>query len=251
MFSAIRKRVTYVNVAMTVALVFAMSGGAYAAGKYLITSTKQISPKVLKSLVGKTGPAGANGAPGTAGPLGPAGPQGPAGAKGETGATGAAGSEGKEGPEGKEGKEGPEGKEGTFGGQQLPAGKTLTGQWAASGYGEAGYGVEGEGFAATAVTYALPAELGSNSGPEVSRYYKEGEKPSPGSGCTGNALEPGAEPGYLCVFASTEVNVSPTARPLIEVTSAEGLVQTGFQIRAYSDTKGPIIASGGWAVASK
>jgi hypothetical protein len=73
MFSAIRKRVTYTNVAMTVALVFAMSGGAYAAGKYLIVSTKQISPKVLKSLVGKTGKAGANGAPGAAGPARAAG----------------------------------------------------------------------------------------------------------------------------------------------------------------------------------
>ena len=59
--AAIRKRVTYANVAMTLALVFAMSGGAYAS-KYLITSTKQISPKVLKTLkgaAGKTGPAGA------------------------------------------------------------------------------------------------------------------------------------------------------------------------------------------------
>jgi hypothetical protein len=29
---------------MTIALVFAMSGGAYAANHFLITSTKQISP---------------------------------------------------------------------------------------------------------------------------------------------------------------------------------------------------------------
>jgi hypothetical protein len=52
MFSTIRKRITYANVALTLTLVFAMSGGAYAAGKYLITSTKQISPKVLASLKG-------------------------------------------------------------------------------------------------------------------------------------------------------------------------------------------------------
>ena len=53
MFSKIRKRFSYTNVVLTIALVFAMSGGAYAAKKYLITSTSQISPKVLKSLQGK------------------------------------------------------------------------------------------------------------------------------------------------------------------------------------------------------
>jgi Collagen triple helix repeat (20 copies) len=82
------KRLTYANVAATLALVFSMSGGALAASKYLITSTKQISPKVLKSLKGK------NGQPGTAGPAGAAGKEGPAG---------------KEGTVGKEGKEGPAG----------------------------------------------------------------------------------------------------------------------------------------------
>jgi hypothetical protein len=48
MISLIKKRLSYANVAMTLALVFAMSGGAYAACHFTITSTKQISPKVLK-----------------------------------------------------------------------------------------------------------------------------------------------------------------------------------------------------------
>ena len=77
MFSRIRRRFTYANVAVTLALVFAMTGGAYAAKRYVITSTKQISPTVLKRLAGKGGPAGANGAQG---------PAGAAGAKGENGA---------------------------------------------------------------------------------------------------------------------------------------------------------------------
>src|ERR1700733_9632268 len=124
MLSAIRRRVTFANVAMTVALVFAMSGGAYAAGKYLITSTKQISPKVLKSLVGKTGPVGkngtngangANGAPGEKGAQGPQGPQGP---------------DGKEGKVGEPGKEGKAGTNGTTGfTETLPPGKTEKGAW--------------------------------------------------------------------------------------------------------------------------
>jgi Collagen triple helix repeat (20 copies) len=94
MFSRIRKRFTYANVAMTLALVFAMSGGAYAAGKYLITSTKQINPKVLKQLQGKAGPAGTPGTQGPAGPAGspgPQGPQGPAGKDGTNGTNGAPG----------------------------------------------------------------------------------------------------------------------------------------------------------------
>jgi hypothetical protein len=44
----IRRHVTYADVAATLALVFAMSGGALAAKHYLLTSTKQIKPSVLK-----------------------------------------------------------------------------------------------------------------------------------------------------------------------------------------------------------
>jgi Collagen triple helix repeat (20 copies) len=76
------KRLTYANVAATLALVFSMSGGALAANHYLITSTKQISPKVIKALKGKTGKAG------------PAGPQGIPGKEGATGKEGTTGKEG-------------------------------------------------------------------------------------------------------------------------------------------------------------
>ena len=62
-----RRRLSYANVTATLALVFAMSGGAMAANHYLITSTKQINPKVLKKLTGKTGKTGANGANGANG----------------------------------------------------------------------------------------------------------------------------------------------------------------------------------------
>ena len=47
MIKAIRNRLSYANVAMTLALVFAMTGGAYAAQRYVVTSTKQIKPSVL------------------------------------------------------------------------------------------------------------------------------------------------------------------------------------------------------------
>jgi hypothetical protein len=83
-----RRHISYANVAATLALVFAMSGGAMAAKHYLISSTKQISPKVLKKLKGN------------------------AGARGVTGATGATGAQGKEGAAGKEGAVGKEGLKG-------------------------------------------------------------------------------------------------------------------------------------------
>jgi hypothetical protein len=77
-----RRHLTYANVAATLALVFAMSGGALAAKHYLVESTTQINPKVLKKLrghngkkgaSGKTGLTGAAGAPGAPGATGPAG----------------------------------------------------------------------------------------------------------------------------------------------------------------------------------
>jgi hypothetical protein len=74
-----RRRLSYANVTATLALVFAMSGGALAANHYLITSTKQINPSVLKKLTGKAG------ATGPGGPAGPSGPQGPGGAPGAPG----------------------------------------------------------------------------------------------------------------------------------------------------------------------
>jgi hypothetical protein len=80
-----RKRLSYANVTATLALVLAMSGGAMAANNYLITSTKQISPKVLTKLKGRTGKTGASGPTGATGVTGPAGPKGEPGLKGETG----------------------------------------------------------------------------------------------------------------------------------------------------------------------
>src|SRR3954469_5276601 len=74
-----RRHLTYANVAAPLALVFAMSGGALAAKHYLVNSTSQINPKVLKKLRGHTGKTGATGK------------QGPAGAAGAQGATGAQG----------------------------------------------------------------------------------------------------------------------------------------------------------------
>jgi hypothetical protein len=76
------------------ALVLALGGSAVAAKRYLITNTKQISPKALQEIAavaaqqGSTGATGAPGSPGVVGPQGPRGETGPQGERGLTGATG-------------------------------------------------------------------------------------------------------------------------------------------------------------------
>lgn len=95
---AVRGRISYANVVATLAILFSMTGAAVAAKHYLVNSTSQISPKVLKAIEGRhTGTPGAAGAQGPAGSAGPAGPQGAAGNEGPRGATGPAGNEGPPG----------------------------------------------------------------------------------------------------------------------------------------------------------
>src|SRR5579862_2633648 len=82
-----RSRLSYANVVATFALVIALGGGtAWAAHTYLITSTSQIKPSVLKKLHGAHGAHGKNGTNGTNGTTGATGATGAAGATGATGA---------------------------------------------------------------------------------------------------------------------------------------------------------------------
>jgi hypothetical protein len=86
MFKIMGGRLSYANVTATIALVLSMSGGAVAASHYLINSTKQINPRVLKRLRGGTGPRGPVGPPGPAAAV----PPGAAGAMGGIGPPGTA-----------------------------------------------------------------------------------------------------------------------------------------------------------------
>jgi hypothetical protein len=122
-----KSKLTYANVAATLALVFSMTGGALAAKHYLINSTKQINPKVIKALKGKTGPAGPQGIPG------------------------------KEGIAGKEGKEGKQGEPGPLI-ATLPSGKTERGA-----YGFASTRPSGAGFTpGTETSYSIPLSFTPN-----------------------------------------------------------------------------------------
>jgi hypothetical protein len=200
MFSRIRRRLTYANITMTIALLFAMSGGAYAAGKYLITSSKQIKPSVLAQLkgktgpVGKSGPAGEKGPSGSGGPAGPAGPVGPVGTPGVAGTAGTAGGAGPAGPAGPKGAAGSVGPTGPTGQtgftKTLPKGATETGVWVVRGSDNA----EKE-LKVTAISFPIPLE----SSVGQTRFIALGGTPP--SECSGTVEKPEAEPGALCVYA--------------------------------------------------
>lgn len=225
MLSNIRRRFTYANVAMTLALVFAMSGGAYAASKYLITSTKQISPKVLKALASKHGPAGPAGAAGPAGPAGLAGAKGEAGAAGKEGAPGK-GQNGEPGTSGAPGAPGKDGSPWTASGT-LPSEKTETGAWSFS---------TGPGSLPLAsIAFALPLAkaLGAT---EV--HYVEGSGKT--TACPGTNVKPEAEPGSLCVY-QTFINGIVQKNGLPEQTIVDPTTEL-FSAKAGAATSGAVVA---------
>lgn len=235
MFRSVRSRMTYANVVATVAMVFAMSGGAYAASKYLIISTKQIKPSVLASLKGKAGANGAPGATGPAGPAGAAGPQGPAG-------TGTEGKEGKAGANGTSvtstesangieghctgtgsGKGGTKfesasgktyacnGKEGSpwTAGGVLPSGKTETGTiaWAGTSNGEAWVPIS---FDIPLANRISESNVIVFSGATVPAHC-EGTSPE------GEELENlKAEKGYLCIWWNKVAGLSPSQTTVLD-----------------------------------
>ena len=258
MFSRIRKRITYTNVLLTLALLFALTGGAYAAGKYVITSTKQISPKVLKALQGKTGAAGANGAPGAQGPAGSAGTGGSKGEKGETGALGPQGPRGNTGTTGSQGSQGEKGDTGTTGatgpvGPQGPlqSGKTETGAWGLIGPvvtpGNGTLTEEEQEKRGVSISFTLPVE------PAVTPELLEGGNKS--SGCPGTHAKPEAEPGFLCVYTTFAVGVSVTGtvfiaagEPAFGATSSTGAI---MRMTVTGETGTTAQALGTWAVTAK
>jgi hypothetical protein len=128
-----RFRPTYSNVVATMALFFALAGGAWAAtqlpkesvgstqlAKGAVTPAK-LSDQAKKGFTGARGEAGAQGALGPRGNEGPrgengaAGATGPQGIRGATGATGATGSRGEPGEDGARGERGLTGQTGLTG----------------------------------------------------------------------------------------------------------------------------------------
>ncbi len=193
----LRRHLSYANLAATLALLFAMSGGALAANHYLINSTHQINPKVLKRLRGKRGPRG------------PAGVQGIA-IQGPSGANGLKGQRGEPGPEGREGHEG------------LSALSTLP-----SGRSESGvYGIAtpaSTGVLKQSVSFGL--RLGAGIKPANIQYTPSA---TPTTDCAG----PGkAARGFLCIYSGGAAGVKT---PPLVFEPEDGLSTAGTGIFGFT-----------------
>jgi Collagen triple helix repeat (20 copies) len=266
MFSAIRRRMTPATVIATLALAFAMSGGAYAGSHFLITSTKQIKPSVLKSLRGK------------AGPTAPAGPTGPAGAAG-AGAVGAQGSPGPKGDNGSPGAPGPKGENGTSvtstklpvgsasckeGGSEFTAaeGKKTTAcngsPWTVGGTLPSGKSETGVwGFIPLAkpsplnipLSFPIPLEKALDE----SHVQVIGEGATGTGGCEGGTEEaPIAKPGYLCIYTLSIESMTAAQWAEVSVGNLEtpgfGTGKTGADMFTVSTLPESATARGVWVV---
>jgi hypothetical protein len=229
MFSALRRRIhlSPATVIAGLALVFVMTGGAYAAKRYLITSTKQISPSVLKSLQGKAGAAGPAGVAGGLGPQGPAGPAGPAGSAGPSGAKGETGAAGAKGEKGTTGAKGANGSPWTAGGV-LPPEATETGTYQiASVTGAPTYAGE---FIAGNISFPIPLSAPLDSKHTI--FVSEKEKAPaecenaehPGAASVAN---PEAGPGYLCVFEGRSFGLKHEMFFALPSAAGEGALVSG------------------------
>lgn len=247
----IRSRLTFANVGMTLAIVLAMSGGAYAAKKYVITSVKQIKPSVLAELRGK---AGRTGAPGAQGPPGPEGKAGATGTTGKDGGVGATGPAGAAGPTGAAGQKGATGEPWTPN-NVLPPNASETGTWGVAGVPPRFVIIPGIVepewlFASISFTVKLSAELKSGK-VHVIPLGENGK----GGGCpaTSNEEKPEAEKGNLCIFqGQPQLNVGvvhaydPVKAETEEASTAGALVEVRPNVE-----KSPVSAFGTWAVTAE
>jgi hypothetical protein len=254
MLSKVRKRITFANVTMVAALLFALSGGAYAAGRVIIKSKSQISPKVLKEIE-KKGPRGRAGEKGVPGANGINGKDGTNGINGKDGTNGANGKDGESvnvgtatGAECKEGgvklsnatgtKHVCNGSPWTVGGT-LPVGASETGEWTVT---KSAHGLE---FETAAISFTIPLENGLDE--EHAHFILSGETDP--TGCKGTVSAPEAESGYLCVFANplSDAEKNILGRTVFGVSN-EGADKFGAQIELISESEGVSTANGTWIV---
>lgn len=227
MFASLRTRFGIPGVISVIALVFALTGSAFAA-KFIITSKSQIKPSVLASL---KGPKGAAGEPGAKGDPGGQGPEGKAGPEGKQGAEGKEGKEGPEGKQGPKGDTGAPGQNGTTGfTETLPSGKTETGVWDVS--------TNEPSVKFATMSYAIPLAQPPAAVKVVQVEEEEVE------GCPGTAEAPAAEPGNLCIYVAQTTLEHVNGFPALVLSSG---ADVGFSIQGEEGG----FARGSWAVTAE
>ncbi|MGH2904920.1 MAG: hypothetical protein ACRDK7_15260 [Solirubrobacteraceae bacterium] len=272
MHRSIGKHLTPSTAIALLALVFALTGGAFAAtssggGGSHATATAAKSKHKAKAKTGPrgpAGPAGKNGANGAPGAQGAAGPQGAPGAKGETGPQGPKGAEGPEGPEGSEGENGrtgatgPQGTTGATGAQgpqgepwtpnnTLPTGATETGTWG-------GRPTEGQiNFVSISFPIQLSKELEASAVHivTVEEQMKQNGKEPP-AGCQGTAQAPTAGAGSLCVYEGADilnnVELSAIYKPYGSIEAGAGVAGALLELVGKHGEPPIYYAVGSWAV---
>lgn len=240
MFSALRKQITPATILALMALVFAITGGAFAAAggsrgnspaKEKASTGRAASPtaavaKKKSKSTGARGPAGPKGATGATGALGATGPAGPTGSAGGTGPAGTNGQNGQNGEsvtntvlsKGATCKEGgAEFKVGTgaathaCNGEKGKEGSPWTpNNTLPAGATETGTWGGNVTYETTDIPISFPIPLAKAlEGSKVHAINtEEGEKeakesPAIAKGeCKGTYISPGAESGNLCVFVT-------------------------------------------------
>ncbi|HEY2716133.1 MAG TPA: hypothetical protein VGI73_07925 [Solirubrobacterales bacterium] len=282
MFSRIHQKLgTAGFIISIVALVAAMTGGAYAASNALSGKQKNEVKKIAQTEAKKYA-----GAPGATGPQGAAGDKGSAGSNG---ATGPQGPQGPTGPQGPQGLRGPAGQTGFT--ETLPPGETETGSWGSGTretkiFGETSGGdtiAEG-GIAKGKLYYPISFAIPLAKAPEPIFVGPE-ESNAPGCPGRGGATEPEvtpetlpaageykptiprADPGKLCVYAMAMTESAATTQgglPRMFKTSVYnggswsfglGASPTGTTLSINclnGDNEGQIcLAAGSWAVTAE
>jgi hypothetical protein len=228
-----------------VALVAALSGGAYAASGGLTGKQKKEVAKIAKKEAQKLATAGAQG------PAGPAGVAGPAGGKGDPGTAGTNGADGAPGEKGSKGDPGEPSETGFA--TELPPGETESGTW---GFGSLTKEQEEGNYALyQPISFPTPLPQGEGSAAggeanEVAIEFRETEA-APTANCPGSASEPRAAEGVLCVYESFGFGWTFTAS--VEPESGENEAGAGRRgaLLYFTNLKEFGFGGGTWAVTAR
>jgi hypothetical protein len=204
------RHLTYPNVVSTLCLLLLVGGGtALAAGKL---GKNSVGTKQIRN--NSVTPAKLN-------------PRAKATLKGATGA---------QGPKGEPGIPGSKGETGHGALEALPSGGRIHGTWVLAGF---------ESAAATSPGFSIPA-----SDPVDSEHVVVvGNDTEPGDGCTGNAVEPTAGAGFVCVYLAHAVNT--VSAEGLGALGDPGVPQSGdgsrYGFMIVFSGKGYWFANGSWA----